>query len=196
MAFSMLGTPDAPFYTSQNTSPAVRGIVIGEKTRDFLTVPSGWARRPKHGETLGRNTVDRYKSDISDMFLAGEADKSLKLSPSQMLSRLRLKYPGRYDIPAEQFVARCVQGLVYQAKKAKRDATVSQRGVRGQYANAILQLLDSNPGLMPRRVRSSVIETLGLAESNLPSDFPSESQLKSKLSSLKAKRNKELSGAV
>lgn len=76
----------------------------------------------------------------------------------------------------EQFVARFAQGLVSQAEKAERGATVSQRGAHGKYANAILQLLDSNSSLMPRRVRSRVIETLGLAENNLPSDLLSESK--------------------
>jgi hypothetical protein len=55
----------------------------------------------------------------------GEADKAVKLQPSQMLERIKAEHPGRLDVPTEGDVRKEVSRLVAARKKAVEQAAAA-----------------------------------------------------------------------
>ena len=59
------------------------------------------------------------------------------------------------------------------------------------YAQALEEMLRTNITTKPANVKQLVVDVLNLRTDQLPEDFPTEQQLKSKASSLKTKIRKE-----
>lgn len=83
----------------------------------------GWARRPKQGEMLGRDTVYLFLHDIDKRFNLGNNSKGKKMSGAQMKSALELEYPERHDLPTEQKVTKTINALTI-GNRTKKDCHV------------------------------------------------------------------------
>ena len=197
MALEILGTPDAPVHTTKDVHPSVSSLEIDESLHTSLKQSKGWARRPAYGKTLGSNSVHRYAEDITEWFELGQKDKGKKLSPSRMREKLIQKYPRRYDIPGEHYILSFVSCLVRKHKKNVQQMVngeplegrnAGRRGVQEPYCSIMANLVQSRPELMPRHSPAALIEAMGLNPDILPNDFPQESSIKNKCSSLRASR--------
>jgi hypothetical protein len=77
---------------------------------------SGWARRPRFGETYGAKYIDTYKTYINEMFEAGNKDKGLKKSASQMLAALQFRCTRAHDLPSVSEIQRYIASLCTKNK--------------------------------------------------------------------------------
>lgn len=105
--------------------PSLRGvfdkrswIMNGKEPRLRL----GWARRPKHGETLGVKYSNNFGEEIKEMWDRGEKEKAEKMSPGQMLSEILDKNPNITDLPGITDMAMSVQRVVNKGKATKKAA--------------------------------------------------------------------------
>ena len=198
MALLMIGTHNAPIYTTKGKHPAVLLNNISDTTKISAAQRIGWANRPGYGNTLGKNTIERFVVDLKGWFEEGRLDKEKKMSASRMRERLQNKYPGRYDIPSEQSI---IAFISREFRKVKESVRLPMEGVHSNsrtkryvipttYYDTLKAILLSNTSLMPREGRVALIEALSITEGHLPPDFPEEGSIKSKVSSLKAAAKK------
>ena len=156
---------------------------------------SGWARRPKNGHMYGAKHISRYRSEIADMFERGLTNSSEKCSAAVMWEELLTKYPGRYDLPSEQEIRQEI-GRLYGLQKKGRDIRSTTSGRRGRkgmdaiYERALIEIVGRNPTVKPKEGHMIFLQRF---ENHEAENFPSESQIKSKISSLKqlAKKARE-----
>ena len=149
---------------------------------------TGWARRPKNGQMYGKKYIERYRDEIIRMFQRGAEDSSEKCSAPIMWEHLVMKFPDRYDIPSEQEIRQEI-GRLYKLKKDNRDLQLSRPGRRGRkgmdekYERILLKFLEENPNLKPRKGYQMFLNHF---EDPNVEGFPTEKQVKSKISSLKS----------
>lgn len=88
----------------------------------------GWARAPRHGNTLGYSFMTtEYKSEITKMFNAGKNDQSKKLTPSQIIQRLKNKFPDRFGYPGENAIKSLITSLISAEKRKNLTGSSQQR---------------------------------------------------------------------
>jgi len=104
--------------------------------------PVGWARRPRHGDTLGAKYVFRYEHEITEMFNAGVVTSAKKRGPAQMREELQRRHPGVFSIPSITAITQKVSALL----KASKDK-----------GGTVIQLSPENDITRPRRGRLSVL---------------------------------------
>ena len=190
-------------HYSTGESPILKQYAgrISHSVRSYCNLAPGWASRPAYGASFGRNTVEKYKAELMEMYMNGAHDKTKRMSAFQMIERLRASYPNRYDIPSEQFVIRFITTQNTRLKTIlKRGGAVgdlctevySQRKrIPQNVVQALEQLIrESNGTLQPRFAYDKLIELLQLDKLNLPDWLPSEKTIKSKVSNLKAAMKK------
>lgn len=244
-SFDMISTGELVTYERGRKHPKLQDISVEEDVLGDLKFDIGWARRPKQGETLGKNTADRFMTDIVKWFLQGNVDKGKKMSGAQMKSALELKYPTRYDLPTEQHVTNAINALNVASKKKGTLPTVEQtaannskgsdieRGeankstgsdgstvktadgaetnnpvplyerqfaiprvgrtiMEGKYRSVLEKIVEDDPNIKPMKGVEEFLRHFGLKDVNeLGSGWPTPTQLKSKISRLKALRKKD-----
>lgn len=99
---SMIAPRDIQMPWKGRAHPALNDVINAESMRNRMTFPMLWARRVTQGQSVGRNTVCKYMTEIKAWFIAGEVDKAKRMAVPVMRVRLLAKYPERYDIPTEQ----------------------------------------------------------------------------------------------
>ena len=156
-----------------------------------LPVLHGWARRPKHGDTYGKRYTALFADKLAEFFQVGVQDSSRKMSPAQMLQGLEQAYPDRFDLPSAIDISARVSQMSKRLKEGKpvvgtSDARRGRQGMRNEYHNDLVTLFRSRNGVVrPReaveflKLRHEVVDD-GTAA---PSGFPTESQIKNKISS-------------
>lgn len=118
-SFDMISTGELVTYERCRIHPKLKDMKVDEDVLQKLDFKSGWARRPKQGESLGRNTVHIFIEDIERWFEEGNGDKGKKMSGAQTKAALELKYPLRYDLPTEQHVTNAINALTAANKRKK-----------------------------------------------------------------------------
>jgi len=191
---------DAVAFAVRNARSLIGGCIAVRDGKDAmeeyelaagvkLGLKAGWARRPPTGKMYGAKYISMYMTDIVNMFQAGVDDQSNKKGPSAMLEELRRRYPGRYSLPSESEITSAISSLL---QKQKRGAPLqsTSRGILRAFADDICRLLDQDPSLKPaeglRRLKLMYTNDAG----ELPSDFPADGKVKSKISATKSARKK------
>lgn len=148
----------------------------------------------------GPKYVEKYRDEIRAMYEEGNAEKSEKKSPGQMLEILSSRYPEEFCLPGENDIRTEISK--YQAQK-KKNTTRSSGTQKTTTASAstvpaipastdagkdlktyLVQLLTSDPLMKPASVLAHVKAAFGQQQ------LPNDQQIKSKFSALKAKAKK------
>lgn len=95
-------------------------MIVGDVVLAGISFEEGWAVRPKHGGTIGENTVQNYLTDNGRCYELGNRERGKKMSGAQMRSTLELKYSRLYDIPTEQHITNATNSL-NQAKTKRQE---------------------------------------------------------------------------
>lgn len=128
-----------------------------------------------------------------------------------MEEKLRATHPDRFDIPnvhnIGSFVTTCLKERRREAELAAAAAAVPQKGeadaapvpkkrytMPASYADEMERLVRAEPTMKPAQVQEKLSAGLGVTATAVPSDMPTEKQLKSKHYSLKSKLKKESYG--
>jgi hypothetical protein len=80
---------------------------------------NGWAKRHKIGAMYGPKYLEKYRTEISEMYLFGEEDKKNKKSPAQMLEILSKKYPKEFCLPSESDIRTEINKLQTTKKRGR-----------------------------------------------------------------------------
>jgi len=151
---------------------------IVERAADFCMHPfeNGWARRRGHGKSYGVSYIESYEEDLKEMFGAGAANSSNKMSAGKMREVLIEKYPCRFSLPGETEIKQFIGKLSQQDKKSKltKDKPNSNRGRKSgknevSWYGVLKEIIELNPTEKPEVIYKNLIETFN---DNLPNDFP------------------------
>lgn len=158
---------------------------------------SGWAKGPKVGERYGASYVERFRAELQGWFNEGRLDKGKKISSAIMVERLKAKYPARLDLPTEDGVKKFISSAFQRQQTEERcgvegRARPRRSGVGKIYTDMLVGVLDDPTkwAWKPARVVQHIYDCLHEQNpsEDLPVDFPSAKQLKSKLAALRKKR--------
>ena len=153
-----------------------------------------WARRGKSGTMYGPKYIGPYKQRILQMFRDGNTDKKDKKNPSNMLAVLQSEHPGVLTLPSEQEIRMYVSSLTQRSKSGKNLAG-SERGGQEPYRSVIIDILETSNYTLtatPALVKFKE-EVPQLAEGGRA--YPTDAQVKSLVSSLRAARRHSLATA-
>eukprot|EP00737_Agarophyton_chilense_P004090 gb/GEZJ01004990.1/.p1 GENE.gb/GEZJ01004990.1/~~gb/GEZJ01004990.1/.p1 ORF type:complete len:130 (-),score=20.76 gb/GEZJ01004990.1/:77-466(-) len=126
---------------------------------------------------------------MKEMLEEGVGDRSKMKSPSAMLEALQQKYPDRYCLPGEEEL----NAEIYKFFKRQKDEKALQtapRGVLEIYAVSLRLWIEKDRNLKLARGFSKLKKTNSGANDVLPSDLPTDNQVKGKVSSSKASLKK------
>ena len=149
---------------------------------------NGWARRPKHGELYGKRSISPYRDEIRQLFEAGAQNEGYKQSAASMHEALLHKYPRKFNVPSEGEIRTEIQRLC-RLHKLGRDLCEPVTGKRGRkgmknvYSSVLEELVREDPGIKPKFGLQRFKEIL--RDSACLEDFPTDQQVKSKISSIK-----------
>ena len=148
----------------------------------------GWAKRPQSGDLYGKKFIGRFRDEIRAMFEEGAQKSVDKQSAATMYERLLQKYPKRFDLPKEGEVRTEIQRLLrlqkmgrdlYEPRAHKR----GRKGMKSVYSSFLSEIMRENPRLKPREGLAMFHERFH--EHRDAEDFPTEKQVKAKISSIK-----------
>lgn len=112
-----------------------------------------------------------------------------------MRETLEKKHPSRYDLLSEQSIRYFISGLVRKHKKIVQAQVSGEGSVRTrktrfspEITSTLNTIVGHNTEVMPRHAWKLLSEALELEDETLPEAFPSESSVRSKISSMQAKR--------
>ena len=151
---------------------------IVERAADFCMQPfkNGWARRRGYRKSYGVSYIESYEEDLKEMFGAGAANSSNKMSADRMREILIEKYPCRFSLPGETEIKQFIGKLSQQDKKSKlpKDKPNSSRGRKSgknevSWYGVLKEIIELNPTEKPEVIYKNLIETFN---DNLPNDFP------------------------
>jgi hypothetical protein len=103
-----------------------------EEFHVYHTFLPGWAKRPPHGQCYGKKYIGDFLEDILELFMAGEADKRMKMGAGRMREFLTKRYPERLDIPADPEIRSAISKFIVQRQKGVVPSVGS--GTRGRKA--------------------------------------------------------------
>ena len=86
-----------------------------------------WARRPKRGETLGTNKINKYLPHIEKWFNEGARNSNCKRNAAMMRKQLEVMFPTCYAIPTEQSINAKISQLFMRQKKREAEAVKGQK---------------------------------------------------------------------
>jgi len=152
---------------------------------------AGWARTRAHGSKYGRKYIEPFRQEIVEMFNMGKADSAKKKGPGRMLAELKRRYPSRLDLPSESEIRQCISTLVAKQKKGQETDLHANRGVPQPFLTSLTSIFEENPNIRPRDAWKRFQEINPPAEA-LSASYPTEQQVKSKISSMKVKRKRQI----
>ena len=151
---------------------------------------SGWALRAGYGKIYGAKYIDKYKSDIDELYSRGNVDQRHKMGPGRMLECLRVKYPDKLDLPSETEIRQRIASLT--AKYKKHGTIDLKRGIQRPFKGILTTIVvDSEYRIKPKQALEMF--KIKITEQNLTDheDKPDDKRVKSFISSLKAKYKKD-----
>ena len=168
-----------------------------EVERKNLSLPvsfsPGWARRSKHERLYGRKHIEKYRTDVAEMFRKGANVSSEKVSAPAMWEALLLKYPERYDLPSEQEIRQEISRLSrLQERGVDVSSPVPQRrgrkGMDSENEVVLVNMIKEFPAIKPREGYKMFVDQF---KDHDVEKLPTEKQVKSKISSLKHAAKRE-----
>lgn len=84
-------------YTRNEMNPALSKVSFDPAT-DCRTVKRGYERRPKWGDAMGKNAMEKCKPQIREWFTIGAVEPAKKMSANRMHKLIQNMDPDRYDI--------------------------------------------------------------------------------------------------
>jgi hypothetical protein len=146
----------------------------------------GWCCAKPHGQKYGKKYIGPYKQDVEQLFLEGCEDKSKRMGPGRMLNVLKSRYQDALDLPSETEIRQAISTLITKQKKGKPISLSRNRGIKSPFLDTIQEIVDQNPTIKPREA----LQLFKDIHTDASDDgYPTDKQIKSKISALKAKRN-------
>ena len=121
------------------------------------------------------------------MFNAGNNDSAKKKGPGRMLAELRRRYPARLDLPSESEIRQCISTLMGKQKRGQDTVLVANRGISQPYLSSVIEIFEECPDIAPAAAWKQFQQLHPPTEASAAS-YPTESKVKSKISSLKTQR--------
>lgn len=115
----MITSRDIPIPLKRQSHHAMEQVSVASAMRQKKKFRAMWAQRETQGQTIGRNTVSIFLTDIKEWLLAGEVNKSQRMPKPVMKSTLLAKYPHQYDIPTEQHLGAVICSMKRQYNRQK-----------------------------------------------------------------------------
>ena len=170
----------------------------------YMEFPSGWAKRPKRGETLGRQYIDRYANDVKELFREGYFNKDKRMGPNRIRETLRSRYPNALDIPLEGEIRMAISKLMWKMKRGvdlslgQCGAAGSSRGIKGSFPVILTVLINrivmDRPDIRPKEAVALVLDKYDEQKNTYGVDeMPSEKKLRQKVSCQKQQLKKGVS---
>ena len=91
-----------------------------------------WARRKGHGKLYGSNYIDKYKSELKNLFEEGKRDSSKKMNPGKMRERLLQKFPNHFSIPGDTEIKQFIGAQFQNDKYHRKNKTGTKSDGRGR----------------------------------------------------------------
>lgn len=159
-------------------------------------IVSGWARRGTIVTEDNSANLKKYQPALQEMFDLGKSNKALKMSSANMRQRLYQQFGEQFDVPTEAQIQKAINAMFARQKHSAvgggnaRDIA-SSTGMAPVYKAFIDDLLvESNFSVAPRVAVSRIREKFQTTD-GYPSDFPTEGQVKNRVSGQKTKHRKE-----
>lgn len=161
-----------------------------KRTGNFFQ--AGWARVPKQGHMYGRKYIKPFKPEIENMFEEGVRDKSKRLGPARMLQQLRIKHPGRLDLPAESEIRQLISTLTAKGKKAAHGTPASARktGIQAEYREALETMVLNNPSIKPMQAWKE-FQIIHPYTEDQKEKYPKQNQVKARVYILRKEHEKQ-----
>ena len=117
---------DIVVYKKNEENPLLATVKI-DMDRDLFEFEEGWARRTRHGASLGKKTVKNFKDTIRKWYDNGNVDPGKRMSAAMMRNALYALHPNRYDLPCEYQINSVIsQFSVADKKKQRKEAQAEQ----------------------------------------------------------------------
>lgn len=117
IALELINIEEVTVYGGDLENPVLKEAIVHPSKYNTHMFKRGCEKRPKRGETMGKNFIEPLKEAIETLLRDGNEDKGKKLSAARMQEILILRHPMRYDIPSIHHITSFVQSVLCKMKK-------------------------------------------------------------------------------
>ena len=146
----------------------------------------GWCCAKPHGQKYGKKYIGPYKQDTEQLFLESCKDNSKRMGPGRMLNVLKSRYQDTLDLLSETEIRQAISTLITKQKQGLPISLSRNKGIKIPFLETFQDIVHQNPTIKPREALELFMNVHADTSDN---GYPTDKQIKSKISALKAKRN-------